>query len=115
GSVGDIIVQKQADRLRRTGHIGTFTHGDAAVINQNLCIISIQFILSSAGKSQITVNVPDIAIFDIFSMWMVIHITGEPTTLDLFDLNDGIDVDAMFINDDAVRVRAGNDFGTNNA
>ena len=44
------------------GHVGTFHHGDAAVGDQHLSILQKQFVLGSAGQSNIHLNGPNTAI-----------------------------------------------------
>src|SRR5690606_41875681 len=66
---------------------------------------SSDLVLSGTGESQLTGDVPDIAVLNILGARMVLTVTADTGAIHFFDFFDGIQIESSLIIDDAIGVR----------
>src|SRR5690606_33605930 len=71
----------------------------------------VQFVLGGAGHCHLAGDVPDAAAFDVLGAAAPVGVDADAGSFDFLDLLDQLDVDACFVVDVAVGVRAGHDGG----
>ena len=108
----DVVFLEICDGFRRRRHIGALCNVFAAVGNQCFRTVKVEFVLCGARKRDIARDSPDtLAAFGVDSARNAFGVFRDAGTFNFFDLLDDVKVDAFFIDDIAVRVAHGDDFG----
>src|SRR5574337_510710 len=100
---------EHADPARRGRHVRAFRHRDAAVGDQPPRRGFVELVLRRARQRDLARNVPDVAAFDVLRVAVGRCVVADAPALDLLQLLDQLEVQALRMVDHAVRVRAGDD------
>src|SRR5699024_3703249 len=92
-------------------HVGTFCYCLDPVFDQGVCVVTVQFVLCSAGECYINGNIPDGAIGSKACVLPSFGVVRDTSTFDSFDLVEQIDINALFIDHVTGRIRGGDDGG----
>src|SRR5690554_4783619 len=110
-AVGDLGVLENDNALWRGRHVGAFGHGNTAVFDQHLGVFTIQLVLGRTRQCHVARYAPDVAIFHVLGVFVELSVGADPATLHFLDALQGLQVDALLMDDNALGIGAGNDFG----
>ena len=106
-----MIGAEDLDRLGSAWHVGSLRHNGDSVIHKLLCVFAIDFILRSAGQSNITFHTPNsTAARGIYRSGNTLGIQLNSAAFHLFNLLYHRQIDSVFIVNIAVGIRHGNHF-----
>src|SRR5690606_39145657 len=106
----DAAFDERAHPARGSWHVGAFTDRETAVGDQRSRAGLVELVLCGAGESGLARNAPDSAVLQILRAWMLVEIVLDAPALDLLQTLDGGELDAVWIVNDAVGIRTGDDF-----
>ncbi len=116
GTVKDTVLLVDLDCSRGAGHVGSLSDGEASVLDEDLCGLLADLVLSGAGECDVAGNGPDslgsVLVLEVFGILDVVEVGLYPVPLLLFDDLDGLVVDTVLIDDVTVGVGHGDDLGT---
>ena len=112
GTVSNLCVKEDLDAFRSGRHVGAFTHSDAAILNQQRGIRSVDLILGCRRHRDLTGDLPDVALGNVLGVLAVLSVILDPAALNLFQLLQQLQINTFFIIDITVRIRAGHNLAT---
>src|SRR5690554_689839 len=110
-AIGNLGILEHDNAFRRGRHIGAFGHGNTAVFDQHLGVFTVQLVLGCAGQRHIARHAPDVTVFHVLGIFVVFSVGADPATLHFFDALQGLQVDALLMDNHALGIGAGNDLG----
>jgi len=78
-------------------------------LDQRLSVLAIEFVLRRRGHRNLARNIPDIAAGNIFCILMISRVFGDPAPFDFLEFLDQVEIDPFLMDDNAIRVGAGDD------
>ena len=104
------VLLQVLDALDDGGHVRALGYAVAAVLHQRLAGIQADLVLGGAGQGDVAGDGPDAgAALVILGVGMGIHVLLDAAALDLLDLLDAGQVDAVLVVDVAVGIAHGDD------
>ena len=100
------------DRRLVGRHVCTLTYTPAAVLDELLRILTVDLVLGCAWKCDVTLYAPWTLTLVVLGTWNAVCVLLDSRSLDLLDLAENLEVDAVRIIDIAVGVRAGDNLRT---
>lgn len=110
GSKEDAVFLQVFDRVGSGGHIRAFGNDGYAVFDEGFRVFEKKFVLGSAGKSDVALNLPYVTRGRVFRIRAERFVFAEASAIDFFDLLDRFKVDSLGIVNPAGGVGHGNDF-----
>src|SRR5699024_801660 len=105
---GDVGLAEHGDGLRGAGHVRPLGHGLHAVLDQGACGLDVELVLSGAGQGDVRRDVPDAAAPDEAGpAAAALGVLVDAAALDLLDLLQQLEVDAVLVDDVSRGVRRG--------
>src|SRR5699024_3728348 len=105
---GDVGLAEHGDGLRGAGHVRALGHGLHAVLDQGARGVDVELVLGRAGQGDVRRDVPDAAApHEAGPAAAALGVLVDAAALDLLDLLQQIEVDAVLVDDVAGGVRGG--------
>ena len=106
----DAGVQEGLSRLVGAGHVGAFSYAHNAVLDEGLCGVLVDLVLSGAGKSDVALDGPDaLAAFMVLGALDLVGIFLDTSAVAELDVLDDVELDALGIVDVTVGIAQSND------
>src|SRR5699024_9075459 len=104
----DVGLAEHGDGLRGAGHVRPLGHGLHAVLDQGACGLDVELVLSGSGQDDVRRDVPDAAAPDEAGpAAAALGVLVDAAALDLLDLLQQLEVDAVLVDDVSRGVRRG--------
>ena len=101
------------DSVQRAGHVGALCHQLDAVLDQLLRVLQKQLVLGGAGQGDVAGDAPDpSAALMVLGGRNLLHVFADAAAADLLDFLDHIQLDAILVDDIAIRVGHGDHLRT---
>ena len=111
GRVENLGILEDLDGTRGGRHVGTFSHGDAAVGDECLGGFLVELVLRSAGAGDVCLLEPGLgAVADVLGLREFLHVLADASTVDVLQFHDVVEllaVNAVGVVDVAVGVAHG--------
>ena len=98
---------EDVDRLGQGGHVGALGHHDGPVLHQGRGVVGVQFVLGGARQRDLARHLPDPPAGDEGRVRTPVGVGRDPQPLDLLDLLQQFDVDAVGVDHVPGRVGRG--------
>src|SRR5699024_10285338 len=108
GRVGDLGLAEHGHGLGGAGHVRALGHGEHAVLDQGAGVAGAELVLRRGRDRDVGRDVPDAAALDeAGALAAALGVLVDAAALDLLDLLEQVEVDAVLVDDVAGGVRGG--------
>eukprot|EP00825_Cyclidium_porcatum_P023890 TRINITY_DN26471_c0_g1_i1.p5 TRINITY_DN26471_c0_g1~~TRINITY_DN26471_c0_g1_i1.p5 ORF type:complete len:244 (+),score=28.09 TRINITY_DN26471_c0_g1_i1:753-1484(+) len=100
GAEGNVVVEEGVHGLGSRWHVGPFAHRDTPVVDQHLGRRAVDLVLGRAGERYVTGDGPDASpAIEVLGGGVGVGVLPDPAALHLLDALDGVELDAVVIDD----------------